>query len=97
MNAGGSVTPEAPGKTDFHLVESPEGWTLTISLSSRMLDALMDVGSNAGNEGRSTSHEPAADGISARQASPKFTVHVEPNLVSGDPFDARVVIIRPPV
>jgi hypothetical protein len=65
-------------QSDFHLVESTDGWTLTISLSSRMLDALMGDGTDDAN-------------------SPAFTVHVEPNLVSGDPFDARVVIVRPPV
>jgi hypothetical protein len=87
-------------QSDFHLVESTDGWTLTISLSSRMLDALMGDGTDqgeAGGAGRSTSPEQAADGVSATQTSPKFTVHVEPNLVSGHPFDARVVIVRPPV
>jgi hypothetical protein len=86
--------------SDFHLVESADGWTLTISLSSRMLDALMGEGIDEGraaDEGRSTSPERAADAVSTAQASPKFTVHVEPNLVSGHPFDARVVIVRPPV
>lgn len=111
--------------SDFHLVESPDGWTLTISLSSRMLDALMgddspsgsgndpsrggndpsrggNVPSRGGNEqgdgsdGRSVSDDPAGDDASSR-ALPKFTVHVEPNLVSGQPFDARVVVVRPPL
>ncbi|MDP9091878.1 MAG: hypothetical protein M3N95_02795 [Actinomycetota bacterium] len=106
QGGGGATADEAVPGSDFHLVESSDGWTLTISLSSRMLDVLLggtDVIADGDGEsdesrmegpGRSTSPSVLAAAAPPTQSS--FTVHVEPNLVSGHPFPARVVIVRPP-
>jgi hypothetical protein len=65
---------------DFHLVESSDGWALTINLTRRMLDAFVQ-------------DENVDDEASANPAG--FTVHIEPNLVPGQPFPATVFITRP--
>jgi hypothetical protein len=67
-----------PAVSDFHLVESLDGWTLTINLNVDLLAALA-----------------ATDGTTAPPATVPFTVHVQPNLLPGEPFLANVVIKRP--
>lgn len=64
--------------SDFHLVESAGGWTLTINLNVDLLAALA-----------------ATDGATAPAAAVPFTVHVQPNLLPGEPFLADVIIKRP--
>jgi hypothetical protein len=67
-----------PAMSDFHLVESADGWTLTINLNVDLLAALA-----------------ATDASATPAAAVPVTVHLEPNLVPGEPFLAKVVIKRP--
>jgi hypothetical protein len=67
-----------PATSDFHLVESADGWTLTINLNVDLLAALA-----------------ATDASATPAAAVPVTVHLEPNLVPGEPFLAKVVIKRP--
>jgi hypothetical protein len=72
--------------SDFHLVESMDGWTLTINLTDAVLTALLaDPGD------RST---PQLARRSSTEA-PRVTLHVEPNLLPGEPFTAEIVVTRP--
>lgn len=64
--------------SDFHLVESTSGWTLTINLARGDLDALLGAG------------EPGVASLGGARAT--CTVHVEPNLLPGHPFEAEVVL-----
>jgi hypothetical protein len=66
---------------DFHLVESSDGWALTINLTRRMLDAFVQ--------------DESVGGESSANPGTGFTVHIEPNLVPGQPFPATVLITRP--
>ena len=65
---------DAATASDFHLVESPDGWVLTIRMSRRIAEALADL-------------RPAGAAIPVSG----FTVHVEPNLLPGEPFATNVV------
>ena len=60
--------------SDFHLVEGADGWRLTIHVTDR-LRALLEGASGAGT----TAGSDVA-----------FTVHVEPNLLPGEPFAATI-------
>ena len=65
---------DAPPISDFHLVEGADGWRLTINVTDR-LRALLD---GASSEGTAAGSDVA------------FTVHVEPNLLPGEPFAATI-------
>lgn len=66
--------------SDFHLVESTDGWTLTINVTRHMLDSF---GEAAPGKAPSRADQDAG-----------FTVHVEPNLLPAEPFAVQVVILR---
>jgi hypothetical protein len=61
--------------SDFHLVESSGGWTLTITVTDRLRAAIAE------QENGQRGGEPES-----------FSVHVEPNLLPADPFDAVLVL-----
>jgi hypothetical protein len=72
-------SPDSKLTSDFHLVESLEGWVLTINVTDRLREALaaQDV------------DDEAAPGTA------DFTVHVEPNLLPGEPFPATLALLHP--
>jgi hypothetical protein len=80
--AGGSpeaaASPAMAPASDFHLVESADGWVLTVNVTDRLRAALTSANGN---------------GAAARTAD--FTVHVEPNLLPGDPFPATLQLLQP--
>lgn len=63
-----------PATPEFQLVESADGWRLTMTLTDQLREALAGGGD-----------------VAERQ----FTVRVAPNLVPGEPFEARLVIEEP--
>jgi hypothetical protein len=70
---------DANSASDFHLVESAGRWVLTINLTPRVRDAL------AAESGPRPGTTTDAD----------FTVHVEPNLLPGEPFPVSLELLRP--
>jgi len=86
---GPGTVPGVPGAaavSGFHLVESAGGWTLTITMSESMLDALRPA------QGPQDTSGDASDAAGA-----VVDVHVEPNLLPGEPFQATLVIRRCPI
>ncbi|MDT4924629.1 MAG: hypothetical protein QOG01_2342 [Pseudonocardiales bacterium] len=72
-------SPDAELASDFHLVESVDGWVLTINVTERLRQALA---------------AQDADASPAPQTA-DFTVHVEPNLLPGEPFPATLALLHP--
>jgi hypothetical protein len=79
--SNGSV--DAPPVSDFHLVEDADGWRLTINATSRLRDLLCGAAEDGSPDG-------SPDGGSADAAAQPFTVHVEPNLLPGQPFPVTI-------
>jgi hypothetical protein len=67
-------SPDASPLSDFHLVEGADGWRLTINVTQRLRDLL---GGAAGDGAADAAEQP-------------FTVHVEPNLLPGQPFAVTI-------
>lgn len=70
--------PEA-NQVDFHLVESRDGWSLTIRLTDRLRRQLIGSG---GQETQRGSDEPGTT----------YTVLVEPNLLPAEPFRTDLLV-----
>jgi hypothetical protein len=65
----------------LHLTEGRDGWTVTLTLTPELLAVIAD----AGRTGEPIS---CASGVVGR-------MHVEPNLVPGEPFDLREITVVP--
>jgi hypothetical protein len=76
--------PSAELVSSLHLVEDLDGWTLTMTVTPELLEAL-----NAAQ-----SRPRPTDGVALDEFAQGCIVHVEPNLLPGGPFTVAGIRIR---